>query len=343
MAISWSRCTIKDFLDNGEAEIKTGPFGTQLHASDYVEQGTPVINVRNIGFGEIRPENLEFIADETVKRLSSHLLDAGDIVFGRKGAVERHAFIKSKWAGWFQGSDCLRVRFKSPSVESRFLSYCFLSEKHKQWMINQCSHGATMASLNQDIICRIPLRLPPIDTQKKITAVLSGYDDLIENNTRRIRILEEVAQAIYREWFVHFRFPGHKKVKLVNSPIGQIPDGWRAGRLDEAVVLQRGFDLPGSSRRQGNVPVYAATGVVGKHDEAKVNGPGVVTGRSGSLGTVTPIFCSQAWIFRNSILVPPSLPLTETTCMACRSCFRLLRPWRSLTRMWHLSTNSSAA
>jgi type I restriction enzyme S subunit len=168
-------------------------------------------------------------------------------------------------------------------VDVRFVKYYIDTIKMQ---MQSASLGTTQDNLSLDKLLTFDILTPQLPTQEKIAAILSAYDDLIENNTRRIRILEEMAQAIYREWFVHFRFPGHKKVKLVNSPLGQIPDGWRAGRLDEAVVLQRGFDLPGSSRRQGNVPVYAATGVVGKHDEAKVNGPGVVTGRSGSLGTV---------------------------------------------------------
>src|SRR5690606_21820868 len=102
----------------------------------------------------------------------------------------------------------------------------FLTENHKQWMIGQSSHGATMTSLNQDIVSRIPLILPHIQIQNKIAAILSAYDDLIENNTRRIRILEEMAQAIYREWFVHFRFPGHEGVRMVESEMGMIPEGW---------------------------------------------------------------------------------------------------------------------
>ncbi|MEG3954807.1 restriction endonuclease subunit S [Microcoleus sp. herbarium2] len=226
MITSWNLCTIQDLQNKGEAKLKTGPFGTQLHASDYVETGTPVINVRNIGFGEIREEKLEFISEQTVQRLSSHLLEPGDIVFGRKGAVERHAFINPKYARWFQGSDCLRLRVKSASIDSRFLSYYFLTENHKQWMINQCSHGATMATLNQAIISRIPLLIPPIHTQRKIVSILSAYDDrLIENNTRRIEILEEMARSIYREWFVKFRFPGHEQVQMVDSELGLIPQG----------------------------------------------------------------------------------------------------------------------
>ena len=92
--------------------------------------------------------------------------------------------------------------------------------------MGQCSHGATMASLNQDIIRRIPIRLPSPPIQRRIADILSAYDDLIENNTRRIKILEEMAQRIYREWFVRFRFPGHENVSLVPSDLGPIPQGW---------------------------------------------------------------------------------------------------------------------
>src|SRR5512136_2199601 len=101
----WTSCFVQDLVDRGEAEVKTGPFGTQLHASDYVEAGTPVINARNIGFGDIRTDKLEFISEATVQRLSSHLLEPGDIVFGRKGTVERHVFIRAEQARWFQGTD----------------------------------------------------------------------------------------------------------------------------------------------------------------------------------------------------------------------------------------------
>lgn len=241
--MTWSELFVGDLVDTGEAEVKTGPFGTQLKASDYVDEGTPVINVRNIGFGDIRPEKLEFIDEATVNRLSSHLLQNRDIVFGRKGAVERHAFIREARSGWFQGSDCLRLRIVEESrALPRFLSYVFLAEQHKQWMMQQCSHGATMASLNQDIIKRIPLRLPSISTQAQIIEVLSVYDDLIENNTRRIAILEEMARRLYDEWFVHFRFPGHEKAEFD----GDLPRGWRTVDLGALVDDRRDAVHPDS-------------------------------------------------------------------------------------------------
>jgi len=236
---AYRRISIGELVAAGEAELKTGPFGTQLKASEYVEHGTPVINVRNIGFGILKEDKLEFISQATRERLSSHVLRSGDIVFGRKGAVERHVFIRKEQDGWFQGSDCLRMRFISERVESIFASYYFLTEDHQRWMMNQCSHGATMSSLNQGILERIEFPLPPLQIQRRIAGILSAYDDLIENNQRRIKILEEMARSLYREWFVHFRFPGHEKHPRVSSPLGEIPQGWEVKKLSAVAEVNR--------------------------------------------------------------------------------------------------------
>ncbi|MDI4089690.1 restriction endonuclease subunit S [Pseudomonas aeruginosa] len=239
--MSWQGATVGDLIDAGFAEVKTGPFGTQLKASDYVETGTPVINVRNIGFGHVREEKLEFISEETTQRLSSHLLREKDIVFGRKGAVERHAFIRDKQSRWLQGSDCLRLRIVSEEhVLARYLSYAFLTPRHQAWMIQHCSHGATMASLNQDIIRRIQLDLPSLDAQRRIVMILSAYDDLIENNTRRIEILEEMARRLYEEWFVQFRFPGHEGVAFKKMPIHDVADVVRGRSYRSADLVENG-------------------------------------------------------------------------------------------------------
>jgi type I restriction enzyme S subunit len=240
--------------------VKTGPFGTQMHASDYVEEGTPVINVRNIGFGSVVPEKLEYIGEETVDRLKGHLLRTNDIVFGRKGAVERHALIRDQHDGWFQGSDCLRLRINSPELSPMFASYSFLTDSHQKWMMNQCSHGATMASLNQAIVCRIPLRFPDMRTQNAISGILSAYDNLIKNNTRRIEILEEMSLIIYREWFVNFRFPGREKLRLVSSILGDIPEGWEIADLESVCVERNGIQT-GPFGSQLHMTDYSDEGV----------------------------------------------------------------------------------
>jgi type I restriction enzyme S subunit len=226
-----SQQTIKiaELVDSGEANLQTGPFGTQLKASDYSREGTPVINVRNIGFGDIRENDLEFLDERMVEKLSAHELQKEDIVFGRKGAVERHAFIGEIGQGWIQGSDCLRLRIKSKRIDNQFISYFLRTQAHQDWMMAVCSFGATMASLNQDIVKLISIPLLPLATQRKIAAILSAYDELIENNRRRIGLLEQIAEELYREWFVRFRFPNHQTTPFKKG----IPQGWKGKPLSE--------------------------------------------------------------------------------------------------------------
>lgn len=174
--------SIQKLVEKGHVAIKTGPFGTQLKASEYVSHGTPVLNVRNLGFATIKTDKLEMVSDETLERLSSHKLITGDIVFGRKGAVERHAFISENESGWMQGSDCIRLRVLTDTVNSRFLSYYFLTRQHKAFMMSMCSHGTTMASLNQKIIEKIEVPLPDRLIQDKIVELLSILDGRITTN-----------------------------------------------------------------------------------------------------------------------------------------------------------------
>lgn len=182
----WEAGTLGDLVEQGHASLQTGPFGTQLKAADYSDEGTPVINVRNIGFGTLRPEKLEFLPSDKAETHQRHMLQTGDIVFGRKGAVERHLLIGPGEDGWIQGSDCIRLRSAGGPITSRMLSVGFREESHQRWMMNQCSSGATMASLNQDILCRIPLAFPPPALVSRfdsfVTAALDHVDNLALKN-----------------------------------------------------------------------------------------------------------------------------------------------------------------
>lgn len=111
----------------------------------------------------------------------------------------------------------------SSKLNTRFL---YFAMRPMLDYMRSISTGAATKFLTLTILKGLDFSYPPLPTQRKIASILSAYDDLIENNTRRIAILEEMAQAIYREWFVNFRFPGHENVKLVDSPLGQIPEGW---------------------------------------------------------------------------------------------------------------------
>ena len=126
--------SIGELLKKGEATLQTGPFGTQLKAGEYAEHGVPVINVRNIGMGAVRAGELEYVSEAKAEQLHQHVLREGDIVFGRKGAVERHALIRAAEDGWVQGSDCLRLRLRSDCVSASYLSYVFRTQGHQDWM-----------------------------------------------------------------------------------------------------------------------------------------------------------------------------------------------------------------
>jgi len=165
-------------------------------------------------------------------------------------------------------------------ADTRFIKYLFdatIKQRAKQF-----SQGATQDNLSQEKLLSLKFSIPHVKEQKRIADILSAYDDLIENNRRRMALLEESARLLYQEWFIHLRFPRHEHVRITDG----VPEGWERIALEEALVLQRGFDLPTQDRRDGSVPIYGSTGIVGRHDEAKTRGPGIVTGRSGTLGQV---------------------------------------------------------
>ena len=146
--------------------------------------------------------------------------------------------------------------------------------------------GTTVLGIKQSELRKVNIPFPSICTQRKIASVLSAYDDLIENNLRRIKILEEMAQNLYREWFVKFRFPGHQHARFADSPLGRIPDSWQAKQLGQILELNYGKALKQGDRRDGKVPVYGSSGVVGFHDMPLARGPGIIVGRKGNVGSV---------------------------------------------------------
>lgn len=141
----------------------------------------------------------------------------------------------------------------SDQLDFRFLKYVLLSEKRS---LLQFASGTTHQTIYFPEVKGFHICHPDIDTQRKIAGLLSAYDDLIENNTRRIAILEEMAQAIYREWFVNFRFPGHEKVKLVNSAVGKIPEGWKVVRLKDI-----SSKIGSGATPRGGKEAYKASGI----------------------------------------------------------------------------------
>src|SRR3989338_1706747 len=125
--------------------------------------------------------------------------------------------------------------------------YAFYSLLLNRGDLTVQAQGAAQQNLNQDLIRQFALSLPPLPVQRRIAGILSAYDELIENNQRRIRILEEMARSLYREWFVHFRYPGHETVPLVDSQLGRIPQGWEIGAIGDFIQFKSGFAFKSGS------------------------------------------------------------------------------------------------
>lgn len=168
--------------------------------------------------------------------------------------------------------------------------------------------GAAQPKLSQANLRRIPLLLPPTNEQEVIADILDVLDDLIENSRRRIELLEQMAQAIYREWFVRFRYPGHEEDDLVDSELGPIPEGWECSSVGAVIELRYGKALKKADRRGGPVAVVGSSGVVGWHDTELIAGPTIVVGRKGNVGSVTWLDGSS-WPIDTTYFVATELPL----------------------------------
>lgn len=227
----WKTRTLGEICDDVDGIIQTGPFGSQLHESDYVDEGVPVVMPKNIIDGKIDTSDIAVIDEEEAERLRRHRLAIGDIVYGRRGDIGRRGLISARESGWLCGTGCLRVSLGNRVLDPTYLYYFLGQPMIISWIANQAV-GATMPNLNTGILRSIEVRYPRLPEQRRIASILFAYDDLIENNTRRIKILEDMAQMLYREWFVHFRFPGHEKLQMVDSELGPIPQGWKTGPLE---------------------------------------------------------------------------------------------------------------
>ena len=194
---AWQQLSLGDIAD-----IQTGPFGSQLHAADYVDSGIPSIMPTNIGNRlEIRTEGIACIKEADAQRLERYLVRVNDVVYSRRGDVEKCAFITSRENGWLCGTGCLRVRFTSNEVKPKFCAYYLSTEEIRGWVKGHAI-GTTMPNLNSSILQRLPLLLPPVPEQEAIIAVLGNLDAKIDLLHRQNTTLEAMAETLFRQWFV---------------------------------------------------------------------------------------------------------------------------------------------
>lgn len=249
----WEFTTLGDVCQRGGGNIQTGPFGSQLHASDYVPLGVPSIMPTNIGENRIVEDGIVRITEEDANRLGQHRVRAGDIVYSRRGDVEKRSLIREREEGWLCGTGCLKVRLGSGVVDPLFASLFLGHPAIREWIVRHAV-GATMPNLNTSIMSAVPFALPPLAEQKAIAAVLGALDDKIELNWRMNETLEAMARALFQSWFVDFdpvraRLDGRQPTGLDASTAalfpehfedaedGKLPTRWRYAAIEELSAI----------------------------------------------------------------------------------------------------------
>lgn len=253
---NWDWKPLAEVCGRGGGDIQTGPFGSQLHASDYVTAGIPVIMPQNISKDRVDADGIARITRGDADRLSRYLVKKGDIVYSRRGDVKRKALITAREDGWLCGTGCLRIRFGKGTVDPVYASYFLSHPAAGEWVVRHAV-GATMPNLNTSILGALPFLLPPPEEQHAIASVLGALDDKIEQNRRTVGVLEKLARAIFRAWFVDFepvkaraagatRFPSMPQAvfdalpaTFVDSDIDPVPEGWDVGNVRDLAALSK--------------------------------------------------------------------------------------------------------
>ncbi|WP_421535269.1 restriction endonuclease subunit S [Pseudomonas marginalis] len=303
MTSEWRATTLGAICEVQGGAIQTGPFGSQLHTSDYKEHGIPVVMPTNIIDGGIEQNGIARINSFDVERLSQHKLKIGDIVFSRRGDVTKNALIRPDEVGWLCGTGCLKVRLGNEKIAiAKYISHCLRLPETKEWLVRHAV-GATMPNLNTAILSAVPIFLPPLKSQIDIAAILDSFDDRINLLRKTNTTLEAIAQALFKSWFIDFD-PVRAKAEggepegmdatiaalfsnsFEESEFGVFPSGWEVLKVEDLMELPYGKALKATDRVDGPVPVYGSGGITGSHNKPLVNGPSVIVGRKGTVGSL---------------------------------------------------------
>lgn len=266
------------------AEIIDGDRGKNYPKQDeFYPQGYCLfLNTGNVTKEGLIFEENQFIMKEKDEALRKGKLKRGDIVYTTRGTVGNAGYYNSSvpYENVRINSGMVILRSNGEIVDARFLYQILKSEYYRPYFKQYCT-GSAQPQLPIKNFSQIYLNVPDIKTQHRIADILSVYDNLIENNQKQIKLLEEAAQRLYKEWFVDLRFPGHENTKIVDG----VPEGWRRGLLKELISVNYGKDHK-KAPDDGNIPVYGSGGLMRKCNKSLFSGEAVLIPRKGSLNNI---------------------------------------------------------
>ena len=200
-----------------------------------------MLRTSDIREGKINLENLNCVTKEVYEKWTRRgKLQKGDVIFTREAPLGEVGLVREE-KNYFLGQRLVLFRANDKICDGRFLMYSLLWHDNKQAIISK-GVGSTVAHLRVPECENIEIKAPDLDIQHRIADILSAYDDLIENNQKQIKLLEEATQRLYKEWFVDLRFPGHENTKIVDG----VPEGWKKERLVDIAEIQYGYAFDGT-------------------------------------------------------------------------------------------------
>lgn len=245
--MSWPIQRFATLVADTKNALVGGPFGSKLTTRDYVDEGVPVIRGANMSNGRfILEDDFVFVTEEKKRKdLQSNLARPGDLIFTQRGTLGQVAIIPddASFSEFVVSQSQMKATLDPEKADTAFYYYFFSSQKVVDTILNMTSSSG-VPHINLGTLKDFEVPVPDLPTQQRIAGILSAYDDLIENNRRRIGLLEQAARLLYREWFVHLRFPGHETAKIVDG----LPEGWERATLSDHVELVKDAVQPGAFR-----------------------------------------------------------------------------------------------
>ena len=272
--MSWKKVHIADIC-----EIKSGkriPKGFDFSpiTTDY-----RYIRARDIKKGKVDSSDLGYISKEVKDKIARYIVQEDDVVVSIAGTIGEVGYVPSELDGVNLTENAVRLTNFTEGVFSKFVLYWLMTEWSYEYM-NGVAAGSAQPKLGIYKIEQIPISLPSFEIQHRIADILSAYDDLIENNRKQTKLLEEATQRLYKEWFVDLRFPGYEHAKITDG----VPEGWHKALLGDIIDVKYGKDHKGIP--DGTIPVYGSGGLMRKCDRALCDGESVLIPRKGSLNNI---------------------------------------------------------
>lgn len=264
----WNEASIDEIKSSEKYSCVGGPFGSDLTGAHYVDFGVPVIRGINLPFDKkFSVDDFVYVSEEKANKLKSNTAYPGDLIFTQRGTLGQVGIVPfGKFDRYIISQSQMKLTIDSAKADPLYVYYYFRT-KQSIVRIENLSLQAGVPHINLGILKKFKIPLPPLTIQKTIASVLSSYDELIENNNQRIKLLEELAEEIYKECFVRFRFPGYEKTKVING----LPEGWE--KLQVLEIIER---YPAGKKydnntalEKGNVPILdqGQSGLIGYHND----------------------------------------------------------------------------